>query len=238
MSLPIRACRSQINGTSEVPYNNAGITGETSMNALRRAWDHFEEGFIAFLLAAMTLVTFVYVILNNLYTAFYSLGDRFSSVENLFFAMGDFTIGLAQSMTWSTALTKALFAWLIFFGLAYGVRTAGHIGIDALVKLAPRHVQRYIGILACLFCLGYAGLMASASFSWISALFSADIGAEDLGHFGVKQWHIGMIVPVGFTLVFIRFFEIFVRLLRNEQTGLGLADEAAEAVKLGAEESK
>ena len=37
------------------------------MNALWRVWDHFEEGFIAFLLAAMTLVTFVYVILNNLY---------------------------------------------------------------------------------------------------------------------------------------------------------------------------
>ena len=30
------------------------------MNALRRVWDNFEEGFIAFLLAAMTLVTFVY----------------------------------------------------------------------------------------------------------------------------------------------------------------------------------
>ena len=40
------------------------------MNALWRVWDHFEEGFIAFLLAAMTLVTFVYVILNNLYTLF------------------------------------------------------------------------------------------------------------------------------------------------------------------------
>ncbi|MCJ0973009.1 TRAP transporter small permease [Pseudomonas sp. PS1] len=208
------------------------------MNALRRAWDHFEEGFIAFLLAAMTLVTFVYVILNNLYTAFYSLGDRFPAGDDLFFAIGDFIIGLAQSMTWSTALTKALFAWLIFFGLAYGVRTAGHIGVDALVKLAPRHVQRYIGILACLFCLGYAGLLAVASFHWISALLTAAIGAEDLGHFGVKQWHIGMIVPIGFALVFIRFAEILVRLLRNEQTGLGLADEAAEAVKLGAEEPK
>lgn len=208
------------------------------MNALRRAWDHFEEGFIAFLLAAMTLVTFVYVILNNLYTAFYSLGDRFPAGDDLFFAIGDFIIGLAQSMTWSTALTKALFAWLIFFGLAYGVRTAGHIGVDALVKLAPRHVQRYIGILACLFCLGYAGLLAAASFHWISALLTAAIGAEDLGHFGVKQWHIGMIVPIGFALVFIRFAEILVRLLRNEQTGLGLADEAAEAVKLGAEEPK
>ena len=209
------------------------------MNALRRAWDHFEEGFIAFLLAAMTLVTFVYVILNNLYTAFYSLGDRFPAGDDLlFFAIGDFIIGLAQSMTWSTALTKALFAWLIFFGLAYGVRTAGHIGVDALVKLTPRHVQRYIGILACLFCLGYAGLLAVASFHWISALLTAAIGAEDLGHFGVKQWHIGMIVPIGFALVFIRFAEILVRLLRNEQTGLGLADEAAEAVKLGAEEPK
>ncbi|MGM3388021.1 TRAP transporter small permease [Stutzerimonas stutzeri] len=208
------------------------------MNALRRAWDHFEEGFIAFLLAAMTLVTFVYVILNNLYTAFYSLGDRFPAGDDLFFAIGDFIIGLAQSMTWSTALTKALFAWLIFFGLAYGVRTAGHIGVDALVKLAPRHVQRYIGILACLFCLGYAGLLAVASFHWISALLTAAIGAEDLGHFGVKQWHIGMIVPIGFALVFIRFAEILMRLLRNEQTGLGLADEAAEAVKLGAEEPK
>ncbi|SNS96423.1 C4-dicarboxylate transporter, DctQ subunit, partial [Pseudomonas segetis] len=36
------------------------------MGALRRVWDHFEEGFIAFLLGSMTLVTFTYVILNNL----------------------------------------------------------------------------------------------------------------------------------------------------------------------------
>ncbi|MBA1279036.1 MULTISPECIES: TRAP transporter small permease [Pseudomonadaceae] len=208
------------------------------MNALRRVWDHFEEAFIAFLLAAMTLVTFVYVVLNNLYTIFYSLADSFPAAEDFFFAIGDFVIGLAQSMTWSTALTKALFAWLIFTGLAYGVRTAGHIGVDALVKLASRPVQRYISIVACLFCLGYAGLMTVASFEWIQALFVANIGAEDLGHIGVKQWHIGMIVPIGFAMVFIRFVEIFVRILRNEQTGLGLADEAAEALKLGEEEPK
>ncbi|WP_181296072.1 TRAP transporter small permease [Pseudomonas sp. Q2-TVG4-2] len=208
------------------------------MNALWRVWDHFEEGFIAFLLAAMTLVTFVYVVLNNLYTVFYSLAESFPAAEDFFFAIGDFVIGFAQAMTWSTALTKALFAWLIFSGLAYGVRTAGHIGVDALVKLASRPVQRYIGIVACLFCLGYAALLSVASFEWIQALFNANIGAEDLGHFGVKQWHIGMIVPIGFALVFIRFVEIFVRILRNEQTGLGLADEAAEAAKLGEEEPK
>jgi len=210
----------------------------SSMNALWRVWDHFEEGFIAFLLAAMTLVTFVYVVLNNLYTVFYSLGDTFPAAEDFFFALGDFIIGLAQSMTWSSALTRALFAWLIFSGLAYGVRTAGHIGVDALVKLAPRNIQRYIGVIACLFCLGYAGLLTVASFEWIQTLFTAGIGAEDLGHIGVKQWQIGMIVPIGFAMVFIRFAEILVRILRNEQTGLGLADEAAEAARLGEEEPK
>lgn len=202
------------------------------MNALRLVWDRFEEGFIVFLLTAMTLVTFVYVILNNLYTLFYNLGDRFEGASDLFFAIGDFILDLAQAMTWSNALTKALFAWLIFFGLAYGVRTAGHIGVDALVKLASKPVQRIIGMIGCLACLGYAGLLGVASFEWVQTLFVAAIGAEDLGHFGVKQWHIALIVPLGFAMVFIRFLEIFVRILRNEQTGLGLADEAAEAVKL------
>jgi len=201
------------------------------MNALRRVWDHFEEGFIAFLLAAMTLVTFVYVILNNFYTLFYTLGDFFGGNEALL-AIGDFILDLAQSMTWSIALTKALFAWLIFFGLAYGVRTAGHIGVDALVKLASKPTQRIIGLIACLCCLAYAGLISVASFDWMRTLLGAGIGAEDLGHYGIQQWHITIIVPFGYAMVFIRFLEVFVRILRNQQTGLGLADEAAEAMKL------
>ncbi|WP_308725660.1 TRAP transporter small permease [Metapseudomonas otitidis] len=202
------------------------------MNALRRVWDHFEEAFIAFLLAAMTLVTFVYVILNNLYTLFYNLADRWESASETLFGIGDSILAMAQAMTWSNSLTKALFAWLIFFGLAYGVRTAGHIGVDAVVKLFPRPAQRIIGILACLCCLGYAGLMATASFEWVQTLFTAGIGAEDLGHYGIQQWHIGLILPLGFALVFIRFAEVLVRILQGRQTGLGLADEAAEAVKL------
>ncbi|OEC35056.1 C4-dicarboxylate transporter, DctQ subunit [Pseudomonas cuatrocienegasensis] len=206
------------------------------MNALRRAWEHFEEGFIAFLLAAMTLVTFVYVILNNFYTLFYAMGDYFESEALL--AIGDHILDMAQAMTWSNALTKALFAWLIFFGLAYGVRTAGHIGVDALVKLASKPTQRIIGVIACLCCLGYAGLITVASFDWMSTMLTADIGAEDLGHYGIKQWHITLIVPFGYAMVFIRFLEILVRILRNQQTGLGLADEAADALKLNEHEER
>lgn len=208
------------------------------MSALMRVWNHFEEAAIAFLLGAMTLVTCTYVLLNNLYTVFYWLADRWEGGSELMFAIGDFIIGYAQAMTWSPALTKALFGWLIFLGMAYGVRTAGHIGVDALVKLAPRGLQKVLGLIAVCACIAYSLLMAGGSYAWVSVLFKAGIGAEDLDHFGILQGHIALIVPFGFGLMALRFGEIFLRIVRNEQTGLGLADEAADALKHMDEEAK
>ncbi|WP_069861483.1 TRAP transporter small permease [Pseudomonas citronellolis] len=208
------------------------------MKSLVRVCNHLEEGVIALLLAAMTLVTFVYVVLTNVFTVFYDLGDNLPALQRPAYAIGDALLGVAQDMSWSNALTKALFGWLIFFGIAYGVRTAGHLGFDALVRLAPRRVQRAIGVVACLCCLAYAGLFMVASFAWVKTLFIAGIGAEDLDHFGILQAYIAVIVPIGFALVLVRYLEILVRLLRGRQLGLGLADEAAEATRLAGEEAK
>lgn len=207
------------------------------MKMLSTLWNRFEEGFIVFLLTVMTLVTFVYVLLNNLYSIFYYFGalfESFSGLSDFFYNLGDHVIDMAQAMTWSNALTKALFAWLIFFGIAYGVRIGGHIGVDALVKLVRTPMQRTIGLIACLTCLGYATLITIGSFEWISTLLHAQIGADDLGHFGIKQWHIGMIVPFGFAMVLLRYLEILYRIVRQGQVGLGLIDEAADAAKLSA----
>lgn len=202
------------------------------MQTLRRVWEHLEEGLIALLLAAMTLVTFVYVMLNNIYTLFFSLADKWSLTSGFFNALGDGTMGWAQDMTWSVALTKAMFGWLIFFGISYGVRTAGHLGVDALVKLTPRPVQRLLAMLACACCLAYAGLFMVASYKWLTAVLAAGIGAEDLDQFGIEVGYIVVIVPIGFALVCIRYLEIFYRLFTRRQVGLGLADEAGEASKL------
>lgn len=207
------------------------------MKMLSTLWNRFEEGFIVLLLTIMTLVTFIYVLLNNLYAVFYYFGGIFessTSVSDFFYGIGDFILDMAQAMTWSNALTKALFAWLIFFGISYGVRIGGHIGVDALVKLTRAPIQRLLGLIACLACLGYAALITYGSFEWISTLLQAQIGADDLGQYGIKQWHIGMIVPFGFAMVFIRYLEILYRILRHGQIGLGLADEAADAAKLSA----
>ena len=202
------------------------------MQSLRRVWEHFEEGMIAFLLAAMTLVTFVYVALNNLYTAFYTLSDKWAFSSDFFLVIGDHLMEYAQEMTWSVALTKALFGWLIFFGISYGVRTAGHLGVDVLVKKASKPAQRVLAMVACACCLAYAGLFLVASIKWVTAILVAGIGAEDLDRYGIKIGHIAIIVPFGFALIILRYLEILYRIFTHRQTGLGLADEAAEASKL------
>ncbi|MGO2474407.1 MAG: TRAP transporter small permease, partial [Vibrio litoralis] len=170
------------------------------------------------------------------YTPFYDLSDWFydrewSATSDAFLSIGDFFIGFAQEMTWSTALTKALFGWLIFIGMSYGVRIGGHIGVDVVVNLLSTRKQKVVGIIACLACLTYAAMMTYASYDWVSTLFHADIYAEDLEKIGIKVWYIGAVVPVGFTLLWIRFFEIFIRILRGLQLGLGIADETKDAMK-------
>ncbi|QLF93508.1 TRAP transporter small permease [Pseudomonas sp. ABC1] len=202
------------------------------MHAISRVWNNLEEWLVAFLLGGMTLITFSYVVFNNLYTVFYSLGDSMPFGEDLFFAIGDGILFLAQEMTWSVALTKAMFGWLIFVGLAWGVRIGAHIGVDLLVRQFSRDVQRLVAIVALIVCLGYTALMAYSSEQWVATLFSAGIGAEDLDRFGIQQWHIVMIVPIGFALMFVRFLQIFIRVLQGKQYGLGLHSEADDALKL------
>lgn len=211
------------------------------MKALIGLWNRLEEWCIVLILSAMTLVTAFYVFLNNIYSVFYWLGDAFEnspSVADFLYNIGDFFIDMAQEMTWSVALTKALFAWLIFFGIAYGVRIGGHIGVDALVKRFSPTAQRLIGIIACLACLGFAGFLCYASLQWLSVLYTTNIGVDDLGHYGVKQWHIALVVPLGFGMMFVRYIQTLYHMIAHGQLGLIQVDEAEEASKLSATEQE
>ncbi|WP_110668209.1 TRAP transporter small permease [Salinicola halophilus] len=207
------------------------------MSRFLRAWAHLEEGLVAFLLALMTLVTFSYVMVNNLYTVFYDAADALPFAETPLLAIGDFIIDLAQRMTWSVALTKACFAWLIFLGIAYIVRIGANIGVDLLIRLLPVTLRRGVGIVTCLICIAYTALFMVASATWVQALMRAGIGAEDLDRYGVLQWHITVVVPVGFLLVLVRLIEVLIRMLRGKQITMELTNESTEALKLQDEAS-
>ena len=202
------------------------------MHAVVRVWNHAEEMLVAFLLAGMTLVTFAYVVFNNLYGVFYSLGDSLPFANETMLGIGDKILYIAQEMTWSVALTKAMFGWLIFVGLAWGVRIGAHIGVDLLVRQFNPANQRRVAMLAVLICRGYCALMAYSSEQWVATLYEVGTSAEDLDRFGIAQWQIVMIVPIGFALMFVRFLQIFIRIAQGKQQGLGLHSEVDDAVKL------
>lgn len=200
------------------------------MQRLLRAWNRLEEALVVFLLTAMTLVTFTYVAVTNLYNVFFDLGDALPILETPAFAAGDFLISAAQYMTWSLALTTALFAWLIFIGTAYCVRVGAHIGVDLLVRLFPERLQRVFGVLACLVFIGYAGLLMVSSFAWLQTLMTNNIGAEDLDAFGIREWHIAAIMPIGMALIVARLVEVLIRILRGDQLGLEQSNEAGDVL--------
>ena len=202
------------------------------MHAVVRVWNHAEEMLVAFLLAGMTLVTFAYVVFNNLYGVFYSLVDSLPFANDALLGIGDNILYIAQEMTWSVALTKAMFGWLIFVGLAWGVRIGAHIGVDLLVRQFNPANQRRVAMLAVLICLGYCALMTYSSEQWVATLYEVGTSAEDLDRFGIAQWQIVMIVPIGFALMFVRFLQMFIRIMQGKQQGLGLHSEVDDAVKL------
>ena len=172
-----------------------------------RYLNRLDEWLIALLLAAMTLLTFVQVVLRYVFNS---------------------------GFTWAQELTTILFAFMIFIGISYGVRVGAHIGVDALVKLFSPRVRRIVAIVAVLCCLGYAGMVIYGSFQYVMKMKKIGIELEDLP---VKIWMVRAILPIGFVLLVLRFLPVLYGLVRGKTDHLRLADEVEETMKLKAKES-
>ena len=171
-------------------------------------WFHrLEESLIAFLLAVMTLITFAQVVARYVFN---------------------------YSFVWALELTTFLFGGLIFFGISYGVRVGAHIGVDVLVRVLPRGVARAVTIAATLLCLAYTVIVFIGSWAYVSKIYEVGIMAQDIP---IPQWVPRAVLPIGFALLFYRFCEVLVHVVRGSGAGL-LADETEDALKLLDEEDR
>lgn len=146
--------------------------------SLREALHRVEEGLIAFILAAMTMLSFVQVVLRY---------------------------GFNTGLIWQLEATTYLFAWLVMIGISYCVRVRAHIGVDAAVRLLSPHTRRVVGILVLLLALLYAGLMLYGSIEYINRMMIIDVEAEDIP---IKTWILSTCLPIGFGLLVIRLLEM------------------------------
>jgi C4-dicarboxylate transporter, DctQ subunit len=169
--------------------------------------DRLEEWIVITMLSAMTILTFVQVVLRYVFNS---------------------------GFTWALEMTTIFFAAMIFVGISYGVRVGAHIGVDALVSRLPSGVRRATSIVVVLLCLVYAGIIIYGSFGYVSKMYSVHVEMEDLP---IEVWMVRSILPLGYVLLTFRFVQVLWSLITGKSDSLHLGDEAAEAMKLKSEES-
>lgn len=152
--------------------------------------EHLEEGLIIFLMAAMTLVTFMQVVARYVFN---------------------------YSFVWALELTGVMFAWLIFAGMSYGVRVGAHIGVDAVVKSLSAGPARVVGSLAAALCIVYALIVTVGGAQYVRKMYDVGILMQDIP---VQQWIPRVILPLGFALLAFRFAQVLYRLLTGKEAHL------------------
>ncbi|WP_120496685.1 TRAP transporter small permease [Kiloniella sp. EL199] len=160
-----------------------------------------EESFISLLMAAMVLVTFSQVVARYVFNS---------------------------GALWALELTTYLFAWLVIFGISYGVKTHIHIGVDAFVKLFKTPVQRLFGLLAVLASIIYGGIMFYGGWVYVGKLKKIGIETHDMP---IQKWLFLSILVIGMGLVIFRLLQAFWVILTAKDDFSILGDESKDAIE-------
>lgn len=166
-----------------------------------RITNRLEEGIISLLLVGMTLLVFVEVVMRFVFTA---------------------------GAMWIQELTLHMSAWMVLFGASYGVKVGSHIGVDAVIKLIPEHIRRYVSMFAVSLCIVYCALYGYGAYIYLAKIKKIGIELEDMEF---EKWIAHSILLIGFILLAVRFFQLMLKIIRGEASGFHHADEAKEALE-------
>jgi len=102
-------------------------------------FNNIEETLIAFILGAMTLVTFINVVLRYAFNS---------------------------QLIWGLELTLVLFAWLVILGISYAFKVTAHLGVDAILNIFGPRARKAMTLIACAVCLAYALLLLKGAWDY------------------------------------------------------------------------
>ena len=196
------------------------------MKKLSAAINWIEETIIVLLLGLMVVITFTQVIARYVFNT-----------------------------GWGSALeiTQVLFAWLILFGMSYGIKNGLHLGVDLLIRGLSHRLFKLIALLGALACILYGITFLSAEwitwfggdsgkggawFYW-SKMHQLGIGMESITLptwlFGADErlprWVAYLMLPIGLALFIFRCTEAFVAILRDKRTMIIASHEAEDLLE-------
>ena len=186
-----------------------------------------EENILATILAAITLVSFSQVVARY---------------------------GFNSGWTGALELTRILFAWMILFGMSYGLKQGIHLGVDALIRTFPKPLFRAVALFGAFCTALYAIMLLSAD--WLSVFganssggaifywkrfFDIGLGLDDLRYpvfiqeaFGmqerVQRWIAYLILPIGLAILAFRALQGLVMIWNGERELIIAGHEAEDLV--------
>ncbi|PWV97158.1 C4-dicarboxylate transporter DctQ subunit [Hoeflea marina] len=187
----------------------------------------FEENVLATLLALITLISFSQVVARY---------------------------GFNSGWTGALELTRILFAWMILFGMSYGLKQGMHLGVDALIRLFPKPVFKVFAIFGAFCCFLYAMILISSGWltffgadtkggavAYWSTMYKIGIGLDDVRYpewvqetFGTKErvqrWIAYLILPIGLGLFAYRSLQAMAAIWRGDRDMVIAGHEAEELV--------
>lgn len=212
-------------------------------NKLGRVTDKLEETLIALILGAMTMITFINVVLRY---------------------------GFNSGLIWGLEATSILFAWLVLFGIAYCVKITAHLGVDSVINLFAAKGRRRLALLATGISIVYAFLLLKGGYDYYANFANLPAttghwfptGLQEMKPTSYRGWYemnrlpmpewlrfieSGMnegekynklprfvpyaILPVGFALLLFRFIQAFIHLYTGDRDTLIVSHEAEDDVK-------
>lgn len=210
---------------------------------LGRIVNELEETMIALLLGAMTIITFINVVLRY---------------------------GFGTGLIWGLEMVTFLFAWLVLFGISYAVKVTAHLGVDAVINLFSPPVRKALALVAAAVCIAYAALVLKGAWDYWANFANLPqttgrwfpTGFEEMKRSSYRGWYEVIdiplpewlrwiepimnegeeyekiprfipyaILPFGIGLLLFRFIQVMVRLITGEADSLIVSHEAEDDVE-------
>lgn len=208
-----------------------------------RVVHEFEQTAIALLLGAMTIITFVNVVLRY---------------------------GFGTGIIWGLEMVTFLFAWLVLFGVSHAVKITANLGVDALINIFGPTTRRAIALVAGAVCIIYAFLLMKGAWDYWANFANLPqttgrwfpSGLEEMKRTSYRGWYEVIdiplpdwlrwiepimnegehyekiprfipyaILPIGMALLLFRFIQAFFRIWRGQAESLIVSHEAEDEVE-------
>ena len=85
-----------------------------------------------------------------------------------------------------------------------------------------------LSIVAAILCIIYGVFIFIGSYNYVSKIYTIGILSQDIKW--LPQWMPRIVMPIGYALIILRFAEALIKIIKGEQTTLGLANEAKDTI--------